>query len=152
MFRKKMQCLLNFTHGWIRNKKIALNLQYNIYLMLYPTFLNYAFRACPISPRPLIKKTSGSTDKIQDHKDYPPYHIPHQKHKVSYFTSLTLISKAPTFLTRGGVPGSYDRANQRSTTKTTTTTTTTELSWWNNTRTWLSSRYYTINLAFPLPQ
>jgi hypothetical protein len=52
---------------------------------------------------PVIKQPSGTTDKIHDHNDYPPYYIPHKKHKVSYFTSLTLISEPPTFLTRGGV-------------------------------------------------
>jgi hypothetical protein len=51
----------------------------------------------PFLRDPLIQKSSGTTDKIH----YPPYHIPHQKHKVSYFTSLTLISEPPTFLTRG---------------------------------------------------
>jgi hypothetical protein len=69
---------------------------------------------------PLIQKPSETTHKIHDHNYYPPYHIPHKKHTVSYFTSLTLISKPPTFLTRGGVPGFYDRAYQRFTTKTTT--------------------------------
>jgi hypothetical protein len=46
----------------------------------------------------------------------PPYHIPNQKHTVSYFTSRTLISEPPTFLTREwgtrvlrkGVPAFYD--------------------------------------------
>jgi hypothetical protein len=75
-------------------------IQHLPYVISY--FLNYAFRACPISPRPLIKKSSATTDKINDHNDYPPYHIPHKKHTVSYFTSLTLISEPPTFLTRGG--------------------------------------------------
>jgi hypothetical protein len=56
----------------------------------------------PFLRDPLIKKPSGTTDKTHDHNDYPPYHIPHQKHTVSYFTSLTLISKPLTFLTRGG--------------------------------------------------
>jgi hypothetical protein len=80
--------------------------------MLYPSFLNYSFRACPISPQPLIPKPSGTTAKIH----YPPYHIPHQKYMVSYFTSRTLISEPPTFSTRGwgtrvlrqGVPAFYD--------------------------------------------
>jgi hypothetical protein len=31
-----------------------------------------------------------------------PKLVPHQKHMVSYFTSLTLISEPPAFLTRGG--------------------------------------------------
>jgi hypothetical protein len=52
----------------------------------------------PFLRDPLIQKPSGTTDKIH----YPPYHIPHQKHTVSYFTSLTLISEPPAFLTRGG--------------------------------------------------
>jgi hypothetical protein len=56
----------------------------------------------PFLRDPLIKKPSGTTDKIHDHNDYPPYHISHKKHTVSYFTSLTLISEPPTFLTRGG--------------------------------------------------
>jgi hypothetical protein len=56
----------------------------------------------PFLRDPLIKKPSGTTDKIHDHYDYPPYHIPHKKHTVSYFTSLTLISEPPTFLTHGG--------------------------------------------------
>jgi hypothetical protein len=86
----------------------------------------------PFLRDPLIKIPSGTTDKIHDHNDYPPYHIPHQKHTVSYFTSLTLISEPPTFLTRGGVPGSYDRTYQLFTTKKTTATTT-ELSRRNNT-------------------
>jgi hypothetical protein len=55
----------------------------------------------PFLRDPLIQKPSGTTDKIHDHYDYPPYHIPHHKHTVSYFTSLTLISEPPTFLTRG---------------------------------------------------
>jgi hypothetical protein len=71
----------------------------------------------PFLRDPLIQKPSGTTDKIQNHSDYPPYHIPHQKHTVSYFTSLTLISEPPTFLTRGGgirvlrqgVPAFYDK-------------------------------------------
>jgi hypothetical protein len=67
----------------------------------------------PFLRDPLIKKPSGTTDKIHDHNDYPLYHIPHQKHTVSYFTTLTLISEPPTFLTRGGVPGLYDRAVSR---------------------------------------
>jgi hypothetical protein len=66
----------------------------------------------PFLRDPLIQKPSGTTDKIH----YPRYHIPHQKHKVSYFTSLTLISEPPTFLTRGAgtrvlrpsVPAFYD--------------------------------------------
>jgi hypothetical protein len=66
----------------------------------------------PFLRDPLIQKPSGTTDKIH----YPPYHIPHQKHTVSYFTSLTLISEPPTFLTqwgssrvlRQGVPAFYD--------------------------------------------
>jgi hypothetical protein len=66
----------------------------------------------PFLRDPLIQKLSGTTDKIH----YPRYHIPHQKHKVSYFTSLTLISEPPTFLTRGwgtrvlrqSVPAFYD--------------------------------------------
>jgi hypothetical protein len=71
----------------------------------------------PFLRDPLIEKPSGTTDKINDNYDYPPYHIPHQKHAVSYFTSLTLISEPPTFLTRGGggirvlrqsVPAFYD--------------------------------------------
>jgi hypothetical protein len=66
---------------------------------------------------PLIKKPSGTTHKIHDHNDYPPNHIPHKKHTVSYVTSPTLISEPPTFLTRGGggtrvllqgVPAFYD--------------------------------------------
>jgi hypothetical protein len=56
----------------------------------------------PFLRDPLIQKPSGATDKIHDHNDYPPYQIPHQKHTVSDFTSLTLISEPPTFLTRGG--------------------------------------------------
>jgi hypothetical protein len=56
----------------------------------------------PFLRDPLIKKPSGTNDKIHDHNDYPPYHIPHKKHTLSYFTSLTLISEPPTFLTRGG--------------------------------------------------
>jgi hypothetical protein len=52
----------------------------------------------PFLRDPLIQKPSGTTDKIH----YPPYHKPHQKHTISYFTSLTLISEPPTFLTRGG--------------------------------------------------
>jgi hypothetical protein len=68
----------------------------------------------PFLRDPLIKKPSGTTDKIHDHSDYPQYHIPHQKHTVSYFTSLTLISEPPTFLTRGGgVPGFYDRFHDK---------------------------------------
>jgi hypothetical protein len=65
----------------------------------------------PFLRDPLIKKPSGATDKIHDHNDYPPYQIPHQKHTVSYLTSLTLISEPPHLLnTRGGgVPGSYGR-------------------------------------------
>jgi hypothetical protein len=66
----------------------------------------------PFLRDPLIQKPSGTTDKIHD----PPYHIPHQKHRVSYFTSLTLISEPPTFLIRGAgnrvlrqsVPAFYD--------------------------------------------
>jgi hypothetical protein len=50
----------------------------------------------------LIQKAPGTTDKIH----YPRYHIPHQKHKVSYFTSLTLISEPPHLLnTRVGYQG-----------------------------------------------
>jgi hypothetical protein len=56
----------------------------------------------PFLRDPLIKKPSGTTDKIHNHNDYHPYHTTHQKHTVSYFTSLTLISEPPTFLTRGG--------------------------------------------------
>jgi hypothetical protein len=52
----------------------------------------------PFLRDPLIQKPSRTSDKIH----YPPYHIPHQKHTVSYFTSLTLISEPPTFLTLGG--------------------------------------------------
>jgi hypothetical protein len=105
----------------------------------------------PFLRDPLIKKPSGTTDKIHDHNDYPPYHIPHQKYTVSYFTSPTLISDPPTFFIRGGggVPGSYDRGYQLFTTKTTTwTTTMMDLSQQNNTRTWLSSRYYNIDFVF----
>jgi hypothetical protein len=58
--------------------------------------------SAPFLHDPLIEKPSGTTDKIHNHYDYPPYHIPHQKHKVSYFTSLTLISEHLTFLSRGG--------------------------------------------------
>jgi hypothetical protein len=66
----------------------------------------------PFLRDPLIQKPSGTTDKIHG----PPYHIPHQKHTVSYFTPLTLISEPPTFLTRGwgtrvlrqSVPAFYD--------------------------------------------
>jgi hypothetical protein len=102
----------------------------------------------PFLRDPLIKKPSGTNDKIHDHNDYPPYHIPHQKHTVSYFTSLTLISKPPTLLTQGGgVPGSYDRAYQRFAMKTKTTWTATELSRRNNTRTWLPSHYYNIDIT-----
>jgi hypothetical protein len=61
--------------------------------------------------------------------------------------------RAPHLLNmRGGAPESYDRAYQLSTTKTTTTMTTTmtttELSRRNNTRTWLSSRYYNIDCSY----
>jgi hypothetical protein len=59
-------------------------------------------KPAPFLPDPLIKKPSGTTDKIHSHNDYPPYYIPHQKNTVSYFTSLTLISEPPTFLTREG--------------------------------------------------
>jgi hypothetical protein len=52
----------------------------------------------PFLRDPIIQKPSVTTDKIH----YPPYHIPHQKHTVSYFTSLTLISEPPTLLTGGG--------------------------------------------------
>jgi hypothetical protein len=63
----------------------------------------------PFLRDPLIQKHLGTTDKIHDHNDYPSYHIPHKKHMVSYFTSLTLISETFTFFTRGGgVPGFYD--------------------------------------------
>jgi hypothetical protein len=70
--------------------------------MLYPIFWIMLSEAAPFLHDPLIKKPSGTTDKIHDHNDYPQYHIPHQKHTVSYFTLLTLISEPPTFLTRGG--------------------------------------------------
>jgi hypothetical protein len=70
----------------------------------------------PFLRDPLIQKPSGTTDKIHD----PPYHIPHQKHTVSYFTSLTLISEPPTFLTRRAgtrilrrsVPAFYDKKDE----------------------------------------
>jgi hypothetical protein len=73
-------------------------------------------KPAPFLRDPINQKPSGTTDKIHDHNDYPPYHIPHKKHTLSYFTSLTLISKPPTFLTRGGctrvlrqgVPAFYD--------------------------------------------
>jgi hypothetical protein len=66
----------------------------------------------PFLRDPLIQKPTGTTDKIH----YPHYHIPHQKHKVSYLTSLTLISEPPNFLTQGAgtrvlrqsVPAFYD--------------------------------------------
>jgi hypothetical protein len=41
--------------------------------------------------------------------EYPQYNTTTAKNHVSYFTSLTLISEPPTFLTRGGgVPGFND--------------------------------------------
>jgi hypothetical protein len=72
--------------------------------------------SAPFLRDPLIPKPPGTTAKIHDHSDYPPYHIP-QTNTVSYFTSLTLISEPPTFLARGGggtrvlrrgVPAFYD--------------------------------------------
>jgi hypothetical protein len=72
----------------------------------------------PFLRDPLIQKPSGTTDKIHDHNDYHPYHIPHKKRTVSYFTSPTLKLSPPTFFTRGGgyqgfrtgrgVPAFYD--------------------------------------------
>jgi hypothetical protein len=64
----------------------------------------------PFLRNPLIQTPSETTHKIHDHNYYPPYHIPHKKHTVSYFTSLTLISEPPHLLnTRGvGVPWFYD--------------------------------------------
>jgi hypothetical protein len=70
--------------------------------MLYPIFWIMLSEPAPFLRDHLIKKPSGTTDKIHGHNDYPPYYIPDQKHMLSYFTSLTLISEPPTFLTWGG--------------------------------------------------
>jgi hypothetical protein len=97
--------------------------------MLYPILLILLSKIAPFIRDPLIQKLSETIDKIHDHNDYPPYHIPSKKQNVSYLTSLTLNSEPPTFLTRGG--GGCQGF----------TTTTTVLSLRYYTRTWLSSRY-----------
>jgi hypothetical protein len=90
-----MQCLLNFTPRL--NPKYETRFESTIQhlpnVIFY--FLNYAFRACPISPRPPYPKTLRP-------KRLPSISYTPKKHTVSHFTSPTLISETPTFLTRGG--------------------------------------------------
>ena len=69
--------------------------------MLYPIFWTLLSEPIRFLRSPLIQKTLNTTHKTHDSEQYPPYHAPHKKHFLSYFTPPTLISEPPTFLTRG---------------------------------------------------
>jgi hypothetical protein len=84
----------------------------------------------PFSCDPLIKKSSGTTDKMYTTITttlHIIYYTPSETHCILFHLADPDF-RAPHLLnTRGEVPGFYDRAYQRFTTKTTTTTTTREL-------------------------